>query len=543
MIAKGTALPSILEALCRFVEENASGCLCGIVLVDASGTRLEHGAAPSLPRSYNEGIHGRPVGLESGPCAMAAFLKEQVIAADVATDTRWHEYQWCEHALAHGLRACWSTPILSSAGKALGTFALYFREPRSPTAQHLNLIEQLTHLASIAIERAQAEQALRRSERQLRQAQRLEAMGTLAGGIAHDFNNILGAILGFGEMAQRDAPKGTRLRRDLDSVMAAGERGRTLVERILVFSRSGVGERVPVPVEKVVREALDLLQAKLPEGIRIEARLRAGRAAMLGDATQVHQVLMNLGMNAVQAMSSGGTLSVSLDAMHFDAARTATIGGIAAGDYLVLTVADTGSGIAPEIVDRIFEPFFSTKEVSVGTGLGLSLVHGIVTEVGGAIDVASAPQQGSALTVYLPRAGDAPDGPEDEERFMPRGNRERVLVVDDEESLVRLATRTLQELSYLPVGFTSSRDALDAFRADPGNFDAVITDERMPGISGSALIREMRSIRRSIPIVLMSGYAGGVVLARAIESGADEVLQKPLKARELATSLARVLRL
>jgi PAS domain S-box-containing protein len=542
MVARGTPAPQILDALCRFVEQTAPGCLCGITLVDPGGTRLEHGAAPSLPASYNDGIHGRPVNVDSGPCAMAAFLKEQVITPDIAAETRWKEYEWCAHALAHGLRACWSTPILSSTGKALGAFALYFREPRSPAPQHLGLIEQLTHLASIALERAEAEQALRRSERQRRQAQRLEAMGTLAGGIAHDFNNILGAILGFGEMALRDASKGTRLRRDLDSVMAAGERGRALVERILAFSRSGVGERVPVHVEKVVREALDLLEAKLPEGIRVEARLEAGRAAMLGDPTQVHQVLMNLGMNAMQAMGSGGTLSVTLDVSHLDAARAATIGTVAAADYVVLKVADTGSGIEPEIVERIFDPFFSTKGVSVGTGLGLSLVHGIVTEVGGAIEVASKPGAGSAFTVYLPRAGDAADAPEDAEPSMPRGNRERVLVVDDEEPLVRLATRTLEELSYLPVGFTSSLAALDAFRAAPANFDAVITDERMPGLSGSALIREVRLLRSSIPIVLMSGYTGGLVHSRALESGADEVLQKPLKARELATSLARVLR-
>src|SRR5262245_3368884 len=186
-------------------------------------------------------------------------------------------------------------------------------------------------------------------------------MGTLAGGIAHDFNNILGAILGYGEMALRGAPKGSRLRRDLDSIMTAGERGRALVDRVLAFSRSGVGERVAVHVEKVVREALDLLEAKLPEGTRVEARLNAGRAAMLGDPTQVHQVLMNLVTNAVQAMPSGGTLSVSLNPVRLDTERVATIGNVAAGEYVVLTVADTGVGIAREIIERIFDPFFTTK--------------------------------------------------------------------------------------------------------------------------------------------------------------------------------------
>ena len=177
----------------------------------------------------------------------------------------------------------------------------------------------------------------------------------------------------------------------------------------------------------------------------------------------------------------------------------------------MLQVADTGTGIAPEIIERIFDPFFTTKEVGTGTGLGLSLVHGIVTELGGAIDVASTLGAGSTFTVYLPRAGDAAERAEDEEPALPRGDGQRVLVVDDEEPLVRLATRTLEELGYVPVGFTSSAAALAAFRADPQRFDAVITDERMPGMSGSALIREVRGIRGAIPIVLMSGYVGGAV--------------------------------
>jgi PAS domain S-box-containing protein len=390
-------------------------------------------------------------------------------------------------------------------------------------------------------EKHEAEEELRSLERQLRQAQRLEAMGTLAGGIAHDFNNILGAILGYGEMALRDAPKSSRLRRDLDSIIVAGERGRALVDRILAFSRSGVADRVPVHVEKLVREALDLVSAKLPPNVTLHAKLHAGSAAVLGDPTQVHQVLMNLATNAIQAMPAGGTLRVHLDALRIDTPRVAAIGMLSAADYVVLKVTDTGTGIAPGIMERIFDPFFTTKEVGTGTGLGLSLVHGIVSDLGGAIDVASSVGAGSTFIAYLPRSGDAVGKSEDEEPEMPRGGGQRVLVVDDEEPLVRLATRTLEELGYAAVGFTSSTAALAAFRADPKRFDAVITDERMPGLSGSALIREVRGIRGSIPIVLMSGYVGAAVARQAREAGAEEVLKKPLSARDLAASLARVL--
>ena len=403
-----------------------------------------------------------------------------------------------------------------------------------------------TGSATDITERKRAEEGLEAMERKLRQAQRLEAMGTLAGGIAHDFNNLLGAILGYSEMAQRDAPKGSRLARDLDSIIVAGERGRALVDRVLAFSRSAVGERVPVHVEKVLREALDIVAAKLPPNITLHPKLRAGRSAILGDATQVHQVLMNLATNAVQAMPAGGTLHVSLDVSRPSAAQAKppAIGVLAAAsEYLVLRVADTGIGIAPDILERIFDPFFTTKEVGTGTGLGLSLVHGIVTDLGGAIDVASIPGAGSTFTVYLPRSGEAVDARQDAEPEIPRGDGQRVLVVDDEEPLVRLATRTLEELGYAPVGFTSSAAALAAFRADPQRFDAVITDERMPGMSGSALIREVRGIRGGIPVVLMSGFVGGVVACRAREAGAQEVLKKPLSARDLAASLAKVLQI
>ena len=410
----------------------------------------------------------------------------------------------------------------------------HMRSVGRPVATGDGRVEEYIGVTTDTTERVQAEAALRR-------AQRLEATGTLAGGIAHDFNNILGAILGYGEMAQRDAPKGSRLRRDLESIMAAGERGRALVDRILTFSRSGVGERVPVHVEKVVREALDLLMANLPSSVTIKAELRAGRAAMRGDPTQIHQVVMNLATNGIQAMDAGGTLRVSLGRTRVDTQQIATTGTIAGGDYIVLKVSDSGSGIPPGILDRIFDPFFSTKEVGVGTGLGLSLVHGIVTEVGGAINVETKVGAGSVFTVYLPRDGEVRDGPRDEQPELPRGDRQRILVVDDEEPLVRLATETLRELGYMPIGFTSSTDALAAFRSDPKHFDAVITDERMPGISGSALIREMRGIRRSIPILLVTGFVGGLVVGRAYNSGATEVLKKPLSAQELATSLARVL--
>lgn len=323
--------------------------------------------------------------------------------------------------------------------------------------------------------------------------------------------------------------------------MLAGERGRALVERVLAFSRSGVGERVAVHVERVVREALDLLGPTIPDGIRLEAQLAAGRAAILGEATQVHQVFMNLATNAIQAMPFGGTLAVLLEVFNSESERPATVGSLGLGEYIRLTVADGGVGISQEIIDKIFDPFFTTKEPGVGTGLGLSLVHGIVVDLGGAMDVSSTPGAGSTFTVFLPRSGEALEMLESHAPNLPCGNGEHVLVVDDEEALVKLTARTLEELGYLPVSFTSGVAALAAFRNDPSHFDALIADERMPHISGCALVREVRASRRTMPILLMSGYGGTGLTERALEAGADGVLKKPLSAHDLATGLARVL--
>ena len=388
--------------------------------------------------------------------------------------------------------------------------------------------------------RKDAEAERDRLELQLRQAQKLEAIGTLAGGIAHDFNNILSAILGYGELAQKDAPEGTPLRRNVDAALVAGMRAKSLVERILAFSRSGMAERVPVHVQSVVDEALDAVAASLPASVTLARNVVAGDAAVLGDPTQLHQVVMNLCANAVQAMRAAGPLEVAVDVRTLAVALPVATSTLAPGRYVRLAVRDSGSGIAPHVLERIFDPFFTTKEVGVGTGLGLSLVHGIVTDLGGGIAVESRESVGSTFTVYVPShswvAAPAPA----EER-VARGDGETILLVDDEEALVRLGEETLAELGYEPVGFSSSSAALATFRAEPDRFHAVLSDESMPGLTGSELVREIRRIRPEVPIVLMSGYVSASLTARAREAGVAEVLAKPLVARDIARSLAAAL--
>jgi PAS domain S-box-containing protein len=378
-------------------------------------------------------------------------------------------------------------------------------------------------------------------ETQLRQSQKMEAIGTLAGGIAHDFNNILGAILGYGELALQHCASKSELRRYLDNIMHATERAKLLVERILGFSRSGLGDRVPVNVESVVIETLELLQASLPTGIRLQTRIDAANAAVIGDATYLHQVVMNLCTNAVQAMESAGLLSVVLDRAEVSDPRTLSRGSLAPGPYVRLIVSDTGAGIPAAVLDRMFDPFFTTKEVGEGTGLGLSLVHGIVTDLGGAIDVITTAGVGTRFEIWLPVTGETAIPPVEALGTLPRGHGETVMIVDDERSLVDLAEEIIADLGYEPVGFASSSAALEAFRAAPGRFDLVLTDESMPELIGTELAQAIRRLRPNIPIILMTGYGGTQLANRAADIGLSDVLRKPLHRRDLADSLARVL--
>jgi predicted ATPase/signal transduction histidine kinase/ActR/RegA family two-component response regulator len=390
-------------------------------------------------------------------------------------------------------------------------------------------------------ERKRAEEDQARLGQRLRQAEKMEAMGTLAGGIAHDFNNILGAILGYGELAQRAASEDSVVRRYLDNVMNAGGRGKALVERILTFSRSSVGGRSPVRVQAVIEETLELLAASLTRGIRLDKRLEASDAAVIGDATQLHQVAMNLFTNALQAMQHGGVLEVALDCADVAQERRLSHGNLAPGAYVRLCVSDTGSGIPPPVLDRMFDPFFTTKATGEGTGLGLSLVQAIVADLGGAIDVRTTVGQGTTFTIWLPSAGEAAIASVEVTAELPRGHGQTVMIVDDEKPLVALAEEILAELGYEPVGFSSGTVALEAFRAAPQRFDIVLTDETMPEIIGTEIAREIALLRPDMPIVLMSGYGGAQLQARARGVGIREVLRKPLQRKDIAECFGRVL--
>jgi nitrogen-specific signal transduction histidine kinase len=391
-------------------------------------------------------------------------------------------------------------------------------------------------------ERKQVEAEKEHLEAQLRQSHKMEAMGTLAGGIAHDFNNILGAILGYGELAQQAVAEDSDVRRYVDNVMHAGERAKSLVERILAFSRSGLSERIPFNVQEVIDETLELLAAaSMAPGVRLEKRLDAAGMTIVGDATQLHQVAMNLCTNALQAMENVGLLSVALDRADVAQSLRLSHGTLNAGVYVRLSVSDTGTGIPAHVLERMFDPFFTTKGAGKGTGLGLSLVHGIVADLGGLIDVKTAIGRGTTFTIWLPSAGEAAAASAGPRAELPHGCGQTVLIVDNEEPLVALTEEILAELGYEPVGFSSSIAALRAFNESPQRFDIVLTDESMPDLAGTDLARAIARLRPDMPIVLMSGFAGAQLHEHAQVLGIREILRKPLQRKDIAECFGRVL--
>jgi PAS domain S-box-containing protein len=378
-------------------------------------------------------------------------------------------------------------------------------------------------------------------ESRLRQAQKMEAIGTLAGGIAHDFNNILSAIIGYAELSKMDVAQGSLIQNNLAEILKAGNRAKDLVNQILTFSRRSEPERKPVRIGQIVNEALKMLRASLPTTIDMRASIDDDVGVIEADTTQVHQILMNLCTNAGHAMrDTGGILEVTLSNAEIDELMASRQPDLIASSYLKLSVTDTGSGMTEEVAHRIFEPYFTTKEKGVGTGMGLAVVHGIVRSYGGAITVDSAPGRGSTFNVYLPRILKTAAPVDERSHVYPTGH-ERILCVDDEQTLVDVAEQMLAKLGFQVITSTSSVEALKLFQTQPDDFDLVITDLTMPNLTGDRLAAELTKIRPDVPVILCSGYSEHLTGKQLRETGIRSFLMKPLLIGDLATTVRRIL--
>ncbi|MBI5443713.1 MAG: PAS domain S-box protein [Deltaproteobacteria bacterium] len=379
-------------------------------------------------------------------------------------------------------------------------------------------------------------------EKQLRQTQKLEALGTLAGGIAHDFNNILTPILGLTQTAMDELPEGSEARQDLRRVLSAGLRAKDLVSQILTFARQGENRRWAVQIGPIVHEVLKLLRASLPASIEIQRRIDEGVGAILCDPTQIHQVLLNLCTNASHAIGSAqGVLDVSLTEVMVPAEFAGQHPGLREGAYVRLTVGDTGCGMTREVLERIFEPFFTTKPPGEGTGMGLAVVHGIVRGHDGAIAVRSAPGEGTIVDVYFPKAEARLYGADESAEGVLRGS-ERILFVEDESEVAATVVRFLGALGYRVETAPSGVEGVERFSRRPDEFDLVISDLTMPGMNGVAFLGEVHRIRPETPAILCTGHHGGIQPEAAAEAGIREVVTKPLTAASLGAAVRRALR-
>jgi PAS domain S-box-containing protein len=400
--------------------------------------------------------------------------------------------------------------------------------------RHQGIVRDIT-------DRKKAEDEKKKLENELIQAQKMESIGTLAGGIAHDFNNILSAIIGYAQLAMYDVSEPEQARKELNEVLKAGDRAKDLVSQILTFSRKADARYSPISLTKTVMDSIKMMRSVLPTTIDIRHDL-IDSGLVMADPTQIHQVMLNLCANAAHAMDkTGGVMEVRLRRVDIDEGPQSLEPNLPPGPYLWLSISDTGHGMTPEVMARIFDPYFTTKEIGRGTGLGLAVVHGIVQSHGGTITCASSPGKGTTFDIYLPEImSEEAVVRQHEERPLPIGT-ERILFIDDEPILVELAEEMLSKLGYTVVTKSSSTEALELFQKDPDNYDLVITDMTMPGMTGDRLAQKILEIRHDIPIILCSGYSEHISEEKAKKIGIRKFVMKPLEVKELAKTIRKVL--
>ena len=543
-----------LEALVHIVEQNStSGVIASILLLDADGRHLRHGAAPSLPDAYNGAIDGIEIGPDVGSCGTAAFTGQAVFVTDISTDPKWKDFK--DLAKEHGLGACWSIPIVSGAGKVLGTFAMYHREPREPVSGDLELVDLITRSASIVISRKQAETALRElnetlearvveeiaerraAEVALQQAQKMESIGKLTGGVAHDFNNLLQIISGNLQLLQAEVAPGSKAERRITNAMAGVQRGAKLASQLLAFGRRQPLEPKVINVGRLVGGMEELLRRSIGEGVEMETVVSPSLWNAFADPMQIENAVLNLAINARDAMDGMGKLTVEVRNAHVDHAYSLQNPGVEPGQYVMLAVTDTGSGMPADLIERVFEPFFTTKAEGKGSGLGLSMVYGFAKQSGGHVKIYSEVGEGTTVRLYLPRVHDSEEVAAGPELVEAGGGSETILVVEDDAEVRSIATEMLRELGYKVLTAKDAASAVPILESGM-KIDLLFTDVVMPGpIRSPELARKAKELIPSIAILFTSGYTeNAIVHGGRLDPGVN-LLTKPYSRQALATRI------
>ena len=661
LISSGAPCADVLQILSRTIEERSQGLLCSILLLDANGKTLHHGAAPNLSEDFVRAIDGMAIGPTAGSCGTAAYRGKSVVVTDIAADPLWADYR--ELALSHGLRACWSAPFFSGDGEVLGTFAMYYREPRSPNSRDLQVIERATHLATIVVERERAEQELRQAENryrstienavegffqttpaggyvsvnpalarmygyknpaelvaavgdighqvyvdperrsdfkrlmakhgfvqgfeyqvhrkdgrkiwlsenaravrdasgtvlyyegtvvditekkeleaQLRQAQKMEAVGQLAGGIAHDFNNLLMVIQGNAEVMLDSISPSDAASQNAQQIKKATEHAASLTRQLLAFSRRQMLQPKVLDLSSVTAGLGKMLPRLIGTDIELKICPNAPSGWVKADQSQIEQVLLNLAVNARDAMPNGGKLIIETTNVDLDDSYARYHVNVPPGPYVLLTVSDTGTGMDAETQAHCFEPFFTTKASGRGTGLGLATVYGVVKQSGGWIWVYSEPGQGTTFKIYLPRVQqDAePAKPTKHQSAVPRGC-ETIFVVEDQEGIRELACEFLENCGYYVLAAKDGAEALELADRYKKPIDLLLTDIVMPKVNGRELSQRLTAARPRMKTLFMSGYPERATPEQEMLVDESKFLAKPFSLRSLAGKVREAL--
>lgn len=542
-IATDASLEELLVCIVRFVEEECPGALCSVLLADESGTRLRHGAAPSLPDEYNAAVDGLLIGKGKGSCGTAAFLRQRVVVGDLEPHPYWANFQPARDA---GLKACWSEPLFSSNGTLLGTIAIYHRVPCLPGEEEILLLESAAHLASIAIDRVRGDESRRLLQEQLRHSQKIEAVGQLAAGVAHDFNNLLTPIIVYTEMLRRGFPEGHPKIRMVDAMSLAAHKASELTQKLLSFGRKQVLNMELLDLNEVIASFGDIMRTTVRESISIDLRLSPGVAQLHADRGQLEQILLNLLLNAQDAIAGTGAICVETGHLVLDDEYARQHPGAKTGPYVLLAFSDDGCGMAEETLGRIYEPFFTTKEVGRGTGLGLSTVYGIVRHHEGCIDVQSRPGEGTRFGIYLPAGSSAilpaPAccAPAAAQHAGGRGR--TILLVEDNTMIREMAGELLTSYGYRVFAAETPCRALDMAKL-PGErpLDLLVTDVIMPEMNGPDLYARLLESHPGVPVLYISGYTSNLVPNKGTGRQEVEFLAKPFTLEQFLATIGRIL--
>lgn len=500
---------------------------------------LNAGYLDEISISWDDNEQGR------GPTGVAIRTGQLAVNNDTLSNPDFQ--RWQHAAKKYGLAASIALPI-SSSGSTYGALNIYAKVADAFDEEEMRLLQELADDLGFGIANLRTQIERQQLQRQLQQAQKMEAIGQLTGGIAHDFNNILGSIMGYTELALElyTSEAETRLVNYLKKVFQASERARDLVAQMLAFSRGVATNSKSMALEPLVKEVIKLLQSTLPSSIRIQTRTDADVSNIMMDPVHLHQVVMNLCINARDALEGEGLIEVLIRQVSDIKAECDSCHEHVKGDFVELGVRDNGKGIEPTVIERIFDPFFSTKETAKGTGMGLSMVHGIVHEHGGHILVETATGNGSTFRLLFPAVSEYPHAVELEvsegSGYLQGANEGHLLIVDDDESVAMFVTELLSLDGYQVTMMTNSTEALSLFRQNPKSFDLVITDQTMPGITGDELAKSMLLLRPDIPIILCTGYSEKIDEEKARALGTQKFMQKPLKPKILLESVSELLR-